>query len=329
MTQPPNARPRIAVLADIEQALPRLADWSAIQALADVEFINHPPVGEALAALLRNADALVLMRDRVPLNAALIAQLPKLRYVVFTGTRNTTLDLAALHARGIPVSHTEWGPSKESTCEMTWALILGALRHMEQETARLRAGQWRAARPQALGGVLHGQTLGLIGLGEIGSRVARVGQAFGMDVVTWSPNMSAERAEAHGVRALELNELLAQSKVVSLHLVPSAATRHLLNADRLAGMRNDAVLVNTSRAALVDHQALCVALRQGRPACAALDVFEIEPLPLDDPLRSLPNALLTPHLGFVTEPVFQRFAHGVLEGLLAWLRAEKPPRMVL
>ncbi len=328
MTQPPNARPRIAVLADIEQALPRLADWSAVQALADVEFINHPPAGEALAALLRNADALVLMRDRVPLNAALIDQLPKLRYVVFTGTRNTTLDLAALHARGIPVSHTEWGPSKESTCEMTWALILGALRHMEQETARLRAGQWRAARPQALGGVLHGQTLGLIGLGEIGSRVARVGQAFGMDVVTWSPNMSAERAAAHGVRALALDELLAQSKVVSLHLVPSAATRHLLNADRLAGMRNDAVLVNTSRAALVDHQALCAALRQGRPACAALDVFEIEPLPLDDPLRSLPNALLTPHLGFVTEPVFQRFAQGVLEGLLAWLRAEKPPRMV-
>jgi len=328
MSQPPNARPRIAVLADIEQALPRLADWSAIQALADVEFINHPPAGEALATLLQTADALVLMRDRVPLNAALIDQLPKLRYVVFTGTRNTTLDLAALQARGIPVSHTEWGPSKESTCEMTWALILGALRHMEPETARLRAGQWRAPHPQALGGVLHGQTLGLIGLGEIGSRVARVGQAFGMDVVTWSPHMSAERAAAHGVRALALDELLAQSKVVSLHLVPSAATRHLLNAERLARMRDDAILVNTSRAALLDHQALCAALRQGRPACAALDVFEMEPLPLDDALRSLPNALLTPHLGFVTEPVFQRFAQGVVEGLLAWLRAEKPPRMV-
>jgi len=328
MTQQPNSRLRIAVLADTEQALPRLADWSAIQALADVEFINHPPSGDKLIALLREADALVLMRDRVPLHAALIDQLPKLRYVVFTGTRNTTLDLAALLARGIPVSHTEWGPSKESTCEMTWALILGALRHMEQETARLRAGQWRAAQPQALGGVLHGQTLGLIGLGEIGSRVARVGQAFGMDVVTWSPNMTAERAAAYGVRALALNELLGQSKIVSLHLVPSGATRHLLNADRLAGMRDDAILVNTSRAALVDHRALHAALQQGRPACAALDVFDVEPLPADDPLRTLPNTLLTPHLGFVTEPVFACFAQGVAEGLLAWLRGEKPPRML-
>ena len=328
VTYLPRTRPRIAVLADIEQALPRLADWSAIQALADVEFINHPPAGEKLIALLREADALVLMRDRVPLNAALIDQLPKLRYVVFTGTRNTTLDLTALQARGIPVSHTEWGPSKASTCEMTWALILGALRHMEQETARLRAGQWRAAHPQALGGVLHGQTLGLIGLGEIGSRVARVGQAFGMDVVTWSPNMNAERAAAHGVRALALEELLGQSKIVSLHLVPSTVTRHLLNAERLACMRNDAILVNTSRAALIDHQALGAALRQGRPGYAALDVFDVEPLPLDDSLRSLPNALLSPHLGFVTEPVFQRFAQGVVEGLLAWLRAEKPPRMM-
>lgn len=312
----------------MEQALQRLVDWSAIQAVADVEFISHPPPGEALLQTLREADALVLMRDRVPLHAALIERLPRLRYVVFTGTRNTTLDLAALQARGIAVSHTEWGPSKESTCEMTWALILGALRQMEQETARLRAGHWRASQPQALGGVLHGQTLGLIGLGEIGSRVARVGQAFGMDVVAWSPHMHPERAATHGARAVALEELLAQSKVVSLHLVPSAATRHLLNAERLAHMRNDAILVNTSRAALIDHQALCAALQRGRPAVAALDVFDTEPLPSDDPLRELPNALLTPHLGFVTEPVYARFALGVAEGLLAWLRDEKPPRML-
>jgi len=328
MNQPPSTRPKICVLADMEQALPRLADWSDIHALADVEFINDPPSGEALRARIADAEALVLMRDRVPLNAALVAQLPRLRYVVFTGTRNTTLDLAALQARGIPVSHTEWGPSKDSTCEMTWALILGALRQMEQETARLRAGQWRPQEPRALGGVLHGQTLGLIGLGEIGSRVARVGQAFGMQVLTWSPNMTPERAAAHGVQAVGLETLLAQSKIVSLHLVPSPASRGLLNAQRLSSMRNDAILVNSSRSALIDHQALCAALRIGRPAFAALDVFDVEPLPADDPLRILPNTLLTPHLGFVTEPVFARFAQGVAEGLLAWLRGEKPPRML-
>ena len=328
MNQPPSTRPKICVLADMEQALPRLADWSDIHALADVEFINDPPSGEALRARIADADALVLMRDRVPLNAALVAQLPQLRYVVFTGTRNTTLDLAALQARGIPVSHTEWGPSKDSTCEMTWALILGALRQMEQETARLRAGQWRPQEPRALGGVLHGQTLGLIGLGEIGSRVARVGQAFGMEVLTWSPNMTPARAAAHGVQAVGLETLLAQSKIVSLHLVPSPASRGLLNAERLSSMRDDAILVNSSRSALIDHQALCAALLSGRPAFAALDVFDVEPLPTDDPLRAVPNILLTPHLGFVTEPVFARFAHGVAEGLLAWLRGEKPPRML-
>jgi len=328
MNQPLSTRPKICVLADMEQALARLADWSAIHTLADVEFINQPPSGAALQARIADADALVLMRDRVPMHAALIHDLPQLRYVVFTGTRNTTLDIAALQARGIPVSHTEWGPSKDSTCEMTWALILGALRQMEQETARLRAGHWRPTEPRPLGGVLHGQTLGLIGLGEIGSRVARVGQAFGMQVLTWSPNMTPERASAHGAQAVSLETLLAQSKIVSLHLVPSPATRGLLNAQRLASMREDAILVNSSRSALIDHQALCAALQRGRPAFAALDVFDVEPLPADDPIRTLPNTLLTPHLGFVTEPVFARFAQGVVEGLLAWLRAEKPPRML-
>ena len=328
MNQPPSTRPKICVLADMEQALSRLADWSEIHALADVEFINQPPSVAALHARIKDADALVLMRDRVPMNAALIAELPQLRYVVFTGTRNTTLDLAALQARGIPVSHTEWGPSKDSTCEMTWALILGAVRQMERETARLRAGLWRPSESRALGGVLHGQTLGLIGLGEIGSRVARVGEAFGMQVLTWSPNMSPERAAAHGAHAVSLETLLAQSHIVSLHLVPSPATRGLLNAERLASMRDDAILVNSSRSALIDHQALCAALRIGRPAFAALDVFDVEPLPADDPLRTLPNTLLTPHLGFVTEPVFARFAQGVAEGLRAWLRGEKPPRML-
>ena len=321
-------KPVIAMVGDAEQALHRLGDWRAIQAVADVAIHHLPLSGNALVDALKDADAVVLVRDRTPFDAALLATLPKLRYVVFTGTRNATLDLAALKARNIPVSHTDWGPSKESTCEMTWSLILAATRQLEQQTALLRSGQWRPDTALPLAGVLHGQTLGLIGLGEIGGRVAKVGQALGMKVVAWSPRMTPERAAQHGAVAVSLEDLLANSRVVSLHLVPTPATRRLLNAERLALMRPDSLLVNTSRSALVDGAALVKALEKGRPGFAALDVFDVEPLQADDPLRQLPNVLLTPHLGFVTEPVFERFAAGVTECLLAWLEG-KPLLRVL
>ena len=322
------SRPTIVVVGDAEQALRRLGDWRAIEASANVTIHHLPLHGEALVRALQDADAVVLVRDRTPFDAALLAALPKLRYLVFTGTRNTTLDLTALAARNIPVSHTEWGPSKDSTCEMTWSLILAATRQLEQQAALLRRGQWRPDAPEPLAGVLHGQTLGLIGLGEIGGRVAKVGQALGMKVITWSPRMTPERAAQHGATAVSLEDLLARANVVSLHLVPTPATRHLLNAERLALMRPDSLLVNTSRSALVDGAALVRALEQGQPGFAALDVFDVEPLPLDDPLRQLPNVLLTPHLGFVTEPVFQRFATGVTECLQAWLAGQPLIRVV-
>ena len=317
------ARPTIALLGDAEQALRRLGNWQTIDAQANVVVHPWPLQGQALVDALKDADAAVLVRDRTPFDAVLLAQLPKLRYLVFTGTRNTTLDLAAMAARQIPVSHTDWGPSKDSTCELTWSLILAATRQLEQQTALLRSGQWRAGTAVPLAGVLHGQTLGLVGLGEIGGRVAKVGQALGMKVVTWSPRMTSERALEKGATSVTLEELLATSRVVSLHLVPTPATSHLLNANRLALMRPDSLLVNTSRSALVDGAALVKALEKGRPGFAALDVFDAEPLPLNDALRQLPNVLLTPHLGFVTEPVYQRFAAGVTECLEAWL-AGKP-----
>ena len=320
----PNiTRPKIAILGDLEQGLRRLGNWQTIDAQADVTVHHLPLQGAALVAALKDADVAVLVRDRTPFDAALLAQLPKLRYLVFTGSRNSTIDLAAFAARGIPVSHTEWGPSKDSTCELTWALILAATRQLEQQTALLRSGQWRSSSAEPLAGVLHGQTLGLIGLGEIGGRVAKVGQALGMKVITWSPRMTAERAQEKGASFVPLDELLATSQVVSLHLVVTAATQQLLNADKLALMKSGSLLVNTSRSALVDGAALVNALKKGRPGIAALDVFDVEPLPLDDPLRQLPNVLLTPHLGFVTEPVYQRFAAGVTECLQSWL-AGKP-----
>lgn len=320
--------PRIVVLGDAEQALRRLGQWQSIDAMADVVVHHQPLRGETLIAALQDADVVVLVRDRTPFGAEQLARLPRLKYLVFTGTRNTTLDLAALAARGIPVSHTEWGPSKDSTCEMTWALILGATRRLEQQTGLLRSGQWRPATPEPLAGVLTGQTLGLIGLGEIGGRVARVALAFGMNVITWSPHMTPERATQHGATAVELDQLLQTSHVVSLHLVPSGPTRQLMNTQRLALMRPDALLVNTSRSALIDTPALIAALQQDRPGFAALDVFDDEPLPAQDALRSLPNVLITPHLGFVTEPVFQRFAEGVTECLYAWLTHAPLPRVI-
>ncbi len=321
-------RPKIAIFGDLEQALRRLGTWQTIDAQADVTVHHAPLQGEALVAALKDADAAVLVRDRIPFDAALLSQLPKLRYLVFTGSRNSTIDLAAFEARGVPVSHTEWGPSKDSTSELTWALILAATRQLEQQTALLRSGQWRAATAEPLAGVLHGQTLGLIGLGEIGGRVAKVGNALGMKVVTWSPRMTAERAVEKGATFVALDELLATSKVVSLHLVATPSTTRLLNAERLALMRLGSLLVNTSRSALVDGAALVKALQKGQPGFAALDVFDTEPLPMSDPLRQLPNVLMTPHLGFVTEPVYQRFADGVTECLQAWLAGQPLVRLV-
>ncbi len=313
-------RPRIVILDDYENALVRLGDtaqWAAIRAAAEVEQHTQPLRGDALAAALARADALVLMRDRTPLDAARIAQAARLRYLVFTGTRNNALDFAALAARGIPVSHTAWGPSKDTTAELTWALILAGLRRLEAQVALMRNGQWRDDGP--LAPVLRGARLGLVGLGEIGARVAAVGRAFGMEVVCWSPHMTEARAHAQGARFVPLAELMSTSLVVSLHLVASSATRHLIDAPLLASMRSDALLVNTSRASLVDTAALRAALGAGRPAMAALDVFDEEPLPADDPLRALPNVLLTPHLGFVAQPVIAQFAQGVAECLAAWV----------
>lgn len=329
--EPARKRPVIVIVGDAEQALRRLGDWQAIDALADVTVHHLPLQGNALVNALKDAQVVVLVRDRTPFDAALVAVLPQLRYLIFTGTRNTTLTADAqvlMTARNIAVSHTEWGPSKDSTCELTWTLILAATRQLEAQTALLRRGQWRAGTAEPLAGVLHGQTLGLIGLGEIGGRVAKVGHALGMKVIAWSPRMTPGRALEKGAVSVSLEELLTTSRVVSLHLVPTAATHNLLNAERLALMRHDSLLVNTSRSALIDSAALVTALEKGHPGFAALDVFDTEPLPLNDPLRQLPNLLLTPHLGFVTEPVYQRFAEGVTQCLAAWLAGDPLVRLL-
>lgn len=329
----PDQLPCIVVLDDYEQAFDTLADWQPVRERARLHIQTTPLKGAPLLALLAGADAVVLMRDRTPLMADLIAQLPRLKLVVFTGTRNLALDSAALAARGIPVCHTGWGPSKDSTAELTWALIMAAHKRLLENCQALMQrkphgdSQWRT--PHAMLPMLKDETIGLIGLGEIGGRVARYAQAFGMEVLAWSPRMTAERAAEHGARFVELDALLARSRIVSLHLVVTPQTRGLINAERLAQMRPDSLLVNTSRSTLIDKAALLQALPQGRPAQVALDVFDAEPLSADDPLRSFPQALLSPHLGFVARPVFEAFVRDAREAVLAWLAGAPLPRVLV
>ena len=319
-----TSRPRIVVLDDYEDSLRKTADWAPVEARADVKVHNQRLRGESLLEAVSDADAIVVVRDRTPFKADLIAKLPNLKVFIFTGARNTQLDTEALQARGIPVGCTEMGESKASTSEMAWALILAAAKRLESYTGLVRQGGWRDGGP--LPSVLAGERLGLVGFGGIGSRVGKVGQAFGMDVVTWSPHMTQERASAGGAKAASLEELLATSKVVSLHLVPSPETRKLIDAKRMATMRADSILVNTARSALIDMAALPAALDAGRPAVAALDVFDDEPLAAGFPLTARRDVVLTPHLGFVNDPVFGKFGPGVVANLLAWLDGKPLPR---
>lgn len=313
-------RKNIVVLDDYENSYEKLSDWSKIKGLADVQIFHQPLLGEALLEKIQNAHALVLMRDRTPLRADLIAQLKHLEYVVFTGTRNLALDAETLKQRSISISHTEWGPSKDSTAELTWALLLGLHKRLVEQNKLITDHQWR--NQHSLLPVLKGQTLGLVGLGEIGTRVAKIAVAFGMKVITWSPNMTPERAAAIGAESVSLDALLQSSDIVSLHIVASPTTKGMINQEKLALMKKDALLINTSRSTLVDTKALVQALEQQSIGGAALDVFDIEPLPADHPLRNTPNTLLTPHLGFVAQPVFKSFTTGVVECLEAWLNGQ-------
>lgn len=316
-------QPNIVILGDYERALRRFSNWEKLDQLAKLSFHDQPLRDEALYEAVKDADAIAIIRDRSPLNEAMIARLPKLKFLMFTGERNGTLDANALLSRNIPIAVTPGGPSKETTAELTWALILGASKRLVEENKLISSGGWRdqlSVLP-----MLSGERLGVMGLGSIGSRVARVGAAFGMEVVTWSPRMTPERAAVENAKAVSLEELLKTSKVVTMHLVAGPGTKGLLSADQLALMRPDAILVNTSRAALINMADLQKALVIGRPGQAAVDVFDVEPLPETDPLRNTPNLLVTPHLGFIAEPIFKVFSEGITQTLEAWLEGRPVP----
>lgn len=312
---------RIAILDDYQDVARELADWDSLGAEEVAVFTDHVADPDALVRRLAGFDVVVAMRERTPFDAALLARLPDLRLLVTTGARNAAIDVAAAARHGIVVCGTGYLP--HPTVELTWALILAAQRHLPTEVAAMRAGGWQST----LGTGLRGGTLGLLGLGRLGSQVARVGQAFGMRTIAWSRNLTAERAAEHDVTAVSRDTLLAEADVLSVHLVLSERTRGLIGAAELAAMKNTALLVNTSRGAIVDEDALVAALRRGEIGGAALDVYEHEPLPADHPLRSLPNALLTPHIGFVTRDVYEVFYRDAVDDIAAF-RAGTPTRVL-
>ncbi|MFG2927206.1 D-2-hydroxyacid dehydrogenase family protein [Streptomyces achromogenes] len=309
-------RLRCVVLDDFQGVATEAADWSVLGDRVEVVALReHLHDEDALAAALADYDIVVTLRERVPFPGSLISRLPRLKLLIASGMRNSVIDYAAAEAHGVTVCGTQ--SSGTPPVELTWALLLGLARGIVQENNALRAGgPWQST----VGADLHGRRLGLLGLGRIGSRVARVGLAFGMRVCAWSRNLTKERAEEVGVElAGSKEELLAGSDFVSVHLALGERTRGLVGAAELALMKPTAYLVNTSRAAIVDQDALLAALHAGRIAGAGVDVFDIEPLPAGHPMRTAPRLLATPHLGYVSQANYATYYGQAVENIQAYL----------
>jgi phosphoglycerate dehydrogenase-like enzyme len=313
---------QIAVIDDWQDVARNVLDWSVMEAIGDVEFIHdYPADNTTLAARLDKYAVICVMRERTRFDEDLLRRLPQLKLLVTGGMRNAAIDLQAAAALGIQVSGTD--SYKHAAPELTWALIMAATRNLVVEANALRAGKWQ----QGIGGDLHGRTLAILGLGSIGQRVAQFGQVFGMRVIAWSENLTAERAAEAGVTLVSKQALFEQADVLSVHLVLSDRSRGLVDAQALAWMKTTALLVNTARGPIVDEAALIKALQKQRLGGAALDVFEQEPLPEHHPFRTLDNVLATPHVGYVSQQNYHLFFSQMIEDIQAW-SAGKPVRLL-
>jgi phosphoglycerate dehydrogenase-like enzyme len=313
---------RIAILDDYQHAARAMADWSPLRADV-VAFDKNLPDVTSAAAALADFEVICIMRERMPVPAELIERLPKLKLIVATGERNRSLDIAAAERRGVVVTYAAGGDGYYATTELTLALMLACARHIPREDRAMRAGGWQTT----IGTTLNGKTLGLLGLGKLGRRMAELGLALGMRPVAWSPNMTLERAADAGCAFVSREDLFATADVVSVHMVLAPSTRGLVGAADLARMKESAILINTSRGPLIDEAALIAALKAGRPGRAGLDVYDIEPLPPQHPLRALENVVLSPHLGYVSEATYRAFYTGMVECIAAW-QAGKPIRLM-
>ncbi|PIF53099.1 lactate dehydrogenase-like 2-hydroxyacid dehydrogenase [Pseudomonas sp. 29] len=313
---------QIAVIDDWQDVARDVVDWSVLDGLGEVTFEHDYPADNAtLAERLGRYQVICVMRERTRFDEDLLKRLPHLKLLVTGGMRNAALDMQAAARLGIKVCGTD--SYKHAAPELTWALIMAATRNLVNEANALRAGHWQ----QGLGGDLHGKTLGILGLGSIGQRVAQFGQVFGMRVIAWSENLTAERAEQAGVTYVSKQELFEQSDVLSVHLVLSERSRGLVDAQALGWMKPTALLVNTARGPIVDEAALIKALQKQQIAGAALDVFEQEPLPAMHPFRTLDNVLATPHVGYVSRQNYEQFFSQMIEDIQAWAAGE-PVRLL-
>lgn len=303
----------IAVIDDWQDVASDVVDWSVLAPIGEVSFLHEFPADTAtLVQRLQGFEVICVMRERTLFDEALLSQLPRLKLLVTGGMRNAAIDIKAAKRLGIEVCGTE--SYKHAAPELTWALIMGITRNLVAEANSLRDGKWQVG----LGSDLHGKTLGILGLGSIGKWIARYGQAFGMKVIAWSQNLTAEAAAESGVTYVSKQELFEQADVLSVHLVLSDRSRGLVDAQALGWMKPSAYIINSSRGPIIDEAALIATLQQRRIAGAALDVFDIEPLPTEHPFRRLDNVLATPHIGYVTENNYRTFFSQMIEDIQAW-----------
>jgi phosphoglycerate dehydrogenase-like enzyme len=314
---------RVAILDDYQQVALTSADWPDAEITV---FTEHVARTEALVSMLEPFDVIVAMRERTPFTSERLSLLPHLKLLVTTGMANAAIDVAAARERGITVCGT--GGSPTATAELTWGLILSVARHIPTEDRYMKlagspggaaiANSWQ----RTLGTGLHGKTLGLVGLGNQGRQVAKIGRAFGMKMLAWSQNLDHDKAKKAHCTPVTKAELFAQSDVVSVHYKLSERSTGLVSAAELAQMKRTAYLINTSRGPIVEEAALVTALRSGSIAGAGLDVYDIEPLPLSHPLRTLPNVVLTPHLGYVTDDTYEVFYTEAAQDIAAFAKGE-------
>src|ERR1700677_950269 len=308
---------KIAVLDDYQNAALESADWSALRDRADIAvFQNHLSDPDAVIERLLPFDVICVMRERTSLPRSVIERLPNLKLIASTGPVNASIDLAAAGDHAVSVVHT--GYRSDPTIEFTWALILASARNIVTENNSVRSGGWQ----KTVGTDLHGKTLGVLGLGRIGSQVARIGRAFGMKLVAWSQNMTSETAGAAGASLVPKEQLFAQADILTIHLVLSSRTRGLVGAAELARMKPTARLINASRGPIVEEHALISVLKNKQIAGAAIDVFDVEPLPPSHPFRTLDNVLSTPHLGYVSQGLYKTFYEDTVSNIRQWLRTQ-------
>ena len=306
---------QIAVIDDWQNVASSVVDWSVLASVGQVHFLHDYPADTAtLVQRLQGFEVICVMRERTSFDKALLQGLPKLKLLVTGGMRNAAIDIPAAKSLGIQVCGTD--SYKHAAPELTWALIMASTRNLLAEANSLRAGNWQVG----LGGDLYGKTLGILGLGSIGQKVAQFAQVFGMRVIAWSENLTPQRAAEAGATWVSKRELFEQADILTVHLVLSERSRGLVDAEALSWMKPSARLVNTARGPIVDEQALVQALECGRLARAALDVYAQEPLPLDHPFRRLPNVLATPHVGYVSKQNYRQFYQQMIEAIQAWAK---------